>query len=83
MPVVVTKSAFHDRPIESTGVTPPPLDRKLAASLISFMLSNGVIDTSPPSPVSSPSGPLASMLTPAETSSTCPSSSAVIEATRL
>ena len=67
------------------GIAPPAWEKKPPASRISFIASKGAPEMSPPSPVSSPSlsGPLFSMATPLLTSSTWPSSSAVMLATRL
>ena len=77
-------SAFQDMELLFTGMAPPPLEAKLAKERMSFMASKGAPEMSPPS-ASSPSlsGPLFSMATPLLTSSTWPSSSAVMLATRL
>ena len=81
LPVVVTKSMFHEAPLLFIGIAPPPLDRNDPASRMSCMASNGVLEMSTFS-FGSP-GPLATIATPLATSSTCPSSSAVMLATRL
>ena len=84
LPVVVMKSLFQDAPLLLTGVAPPPFDRKAAARRISFMSSKGASEMSPPSLlVAFVVRPLFSMATPLLTSSTWPSSSAVMVATRL
>src|SRR3712207_8595259 len=41
VPVVVTKSLFQDRPLESIGTAPPPCDRKEAGRVMSFICSMG------------------------------------------
>jgi hypothetical protein len=81
LPVVVTKSMFQDTPFLFIGMAPPPLERNEAASRMSCMSSNGALvmsafDSGSP-------GPLFSRPTPVLTSSTWPSSSAVMLATRL
>ena len=70
LPVVVTNVPFQGRPLLSTGMAPPPLERKEPARRMSCMALNGASPTSVP-PVSSLSGPLFSMATPLATSSTC------------
>ena len=79
LPVVVTKSMFQDAPLAFIGIAPPPLERNELARRMSCMSAKGASEMST-SPVSSP-GPLLSIATPFETSSTWPSSSAVIAAT--
>ncbi|GJD54108.1 hypothetical protein OPKNFCMD_6890 [Methylobacterium crusticola] len=81
LPVVVTMSMFQDAALLFIGMAPPPLLRKLPARRMSCMAWNGAAATST-SGVGSP-GPLLSMLTPVETSSTWPSSSAKMQETRL
>ena len=84
LPVVVTKSLFHERPLESIGTAPPACDRKPAGRAAFFISSKGAPEMSaPPVSFASESGPFASMATPLLTSSTWPSSSAVMAATRL
>jgi hypothetical protein len=84
LPVVVTKSMFQDAPLLFIGMAPPPLDRNEAASRMSCMSSKGAPEISaPPTSLPSISGPAFSMATPLLTSSTWPSSSAVMAATRL
>ena len=78
-------STFHDMEFEFTGTAPPAWEKNDAAERMSFMASAGARETSPPVRSSAPglSGPFASIAIPCETSSTWPSSSAVIAATRL
>ena len=81
-PVVVTKSMFHDAPLLFIGMAPPAFDKNAAARRMSCMSSNGASLMSRFIPRDQP-GPLLSIATPLLTSSTWPSSSAVMLATRL
>ena len=81
-PVVVTKSIFHEAPLLFIGMAPPPFDRNEAASRMSFISAKGALLMSASTSSGAP-GPLLSKATPLLTSSTWPSSSAVIFATRL
>ena len=77
-------SMFHDQPLLFAGIAPPALEKKPAALRMSFMSAKGAPLMSGALVVSaSASGPLFSIATPLLTSSTWPSSSAVIAATRL
>ena len=49
LPVVVTKSLFHERPLESIGTAPPACDRKPAGRAAFFISSKGApVMSAPP-----------------------------------
>ena len=72
---------FQDAAFEFIGRAPPPFDRKLPASRMSCISSNGAFEMS--TSFFGLPGPLLSMAMPVETSSTWPISSAKMLETRL